>query len=88
MAGMLIDTHVHVWPLDDAPGHRPAEGAKVRHPTEAAPVEWLLEDMAEYGIDRCVLVQSSALAWWSLWQGRRGGRDAGDPARSAGAHAG
>jgi predicted TIM-barrel fold metal-dependent hydrolase len=60
---MLIDTHVHVWPLDDAPGHRPVEGAKVGHPKEAAPVEWLLEDMAEFGVDHCVLVQSSAFGW-------------------------
>ena len=60
---MLIDTHVHVWPLDDAPGHRPVEGAKVRAPEAAAPVEWLLQDMAEFGIDHCVLVQSSAFGW-------------------------
>ena len=46
----VIDTHVHVWPLDDAPGHRPVQGAKVRPPQAAAPVEWLLEDMAEHGI--------------------------------------
>jgi predicted TIM-barrel fold metal-dependent hydrolase len=60
---MLIDTHVHVWPLDDAPGHRPVEGAKVGHPKEAAPVEWLLQDMEEHAIDHCVLVQSSAFGW-------------------------
>ncbi|MBI3969804.1 MAG: amidohydrolase [Chloroflexi bacterium] len=59
----VIDTHVHVWPLDDAPGHRPAPNAKVRPPKEAAPVEWLLEDMAEYGIAHGVLVQSSAFGW-------------------------
>jgi predicted TIM-barrel fold metal-dependent hydrolase len=59
----IIDTHVHVWPLDDAPGHRPAPGAKVRAPTAAAPVEWLLEDMAEADIAHCVLVQSSAFGW-------------------------
>ena len=59
----VIDTHVHVWPLDDAPGHRPVEGAKVRPPQTAAPVEWLLEDMAEYDIPHCVLVQSSAFGW-------------------------
>jgi hypothetical protein len=29
---MLIDTHVHVWLLDDAPGHRPVPDAKVGHP--------------------------------------------------------
>ena len=58
---MLIDTHVHVWPLDDAPGHRPVEGAKVRAPNAAAPVEWLLQDMAEFGSDRCVLVQPSCV---------------------------
>jgi predicted TIM-barrel fold metal-dependent hydrolase len=59
----IIDTHVHVWPLDDAPGHRPAPGAKVRAPAAAAPVEWLLEDMAEADIAHCVLVQSSAFGW-------------------------
>ncbi len=60
---MKIDTHVHVWPLDDAPGHRPVPDAKVRPPAAAAPVEWLLEDMAEQDIDHCVLVQSSAFGW-------------------------
>jgi hypothetical protein len=85
---MLIDTHVHVWPLDDAPGHRPVEGAKVGHPKEAAPVEWLLQDMTEFGIDHCVLVQSSALVWWNVRQDGRGDADAGDPARRPGAHAG
>jgi L-fuconolactonase len=59
----IVDTHVHVWPLDDAPGHWPAPGAKVKPPKAAAPVEWLLEDMAEFRIDHCVLVQSSAFGW-------------------------
>jgi predicted TIM-barrel fold metal-dependent hydrolase len=59
----VIDTHVHVWPLDDAPGHRPAEGAKVRAPKAAAPVEWLVEDMQQFSIEHCVLVQSSAFGW-------------------------
>ena len=59
----VIDTHVHVWPLDDAPGHRPAENAKVRPPKAAAPTEWLVEDMAEFDVERCVLVQSSAFGW-------------------------
>lgn len=58
---MIIDTHVHVWALDDT--HRPAPDAKVRPPTEADPVEWLVEDMATHGVDRCVLVQSSAFGW-------------------------
>ncbi len=58
---MLIDTHVHVWALDAQ--HRPAPGAKVRPPKEAAPVEWLLDDMAAFQIDHCVLVQSSAYGW-------------------------
>jgi hypothetical protein len=83
---MLIDTHVHVWPLDDAPGHRPVEGAKIGPPKEAAPIEWLLEDMAESGIDHCVLVQSSSLVWRRLARSGGGGRDAGDPAGGAGAH--
>lgn len=58
---MLVDTHVHVWALDDQ--HRPAADARVRAPNEAAPVEWLIDDMAEYHVDRCVLVQSSAFGW-------------------------
>jgi predicted TIM-barrel fold metal-dependent hydrolase len=59
----VVDTHVHVWPLDDAPGHRPAADARIRAPKEAAPVEWLVQDMDEYGIQHCVLVQSSAFGW-------------------------
>ena len=58
-----IDTHVHVWPLDDAPGHRPPADAKLSPPDAAAPVEWLLQDMAEYHVAHCVLVQSSAFGW-------------------------
>jgi predicted TIM-barrel fold metal-dependent hydrolase len=58
---VIVDTHVHVWELDDL--HRPASDARVRGPSEAAPVEWLLEDMEECGVDRCVLVQSSAFGW-------------------------
>ncbi|HLH73362.1 MAG TPA: amidohydrolase family protein [Chloroflexota bacterium] len=58
---MLIDTHVHVWALDDQ--HRPAPDARIKPPTEAAPVEWLVADMAHYQIDHCVLVQSSAFGW-------------------------
>ncbi len=60
---MKIDTHVHVWALDDAPGHRPAPDAKVRPPAAAAPVEWLLQDMEEGDITHAVLVQSSAFGW-------------------------
>ena len=58
-----IDTHVHVWPLDDAPGHQPAADSKLSPPEAAAPVEWLLQDMAEYHLAHCVLVQSSAFGW-------------------------
>src|SRR5579859_4408793 len=58
---MLIDTHVHVWALDAQ--HQPAKDARIYPPTEADPVEWLVDDMAAYGIDRCVLVQSSAFGW-------------------------
>ena len=58
---MIIDSHVHVWALDDR--HQPASDARIPHPREAAPVEWLLEDMQRVGIDRCVLVQSSAFSW-------------------------
>jgi predicted TIM-barrel fold metal-dependent hydrolase len=59
----VIDTHVHVWPLDDAPGHRPDPQAKIRPPAAAAPVEWLVPDMEAFGIQHCVLVQSSAFGW-------------------------
>lgn len=58
---MIIDTHVHVWALDEQ--HQPPPGSVLRPPTQAAPVEWLVEDMAEYGIDHCVLVLSSAFGW-------------------------
>jgi len=58
---MLIDTHVHVWALDEK--HRPAPDARVAPPREADPVEWLVEDMEQYQVDRCVLVQSSAFGW-------------------------
>ncbi len=61
MTPIIIDTHVHVWALDDA--HRPAPDAKVRPPMEAVPVEWLIDDMQAFGIDHCVLVQSSAFGW-------------------------
>lgn len=59
----VIDTHVHVWPLDDAPGHRPPPGAKLAPPIAAAPVEWLHHDMDQFGIAHCVLVLSSAFGW-------------------------
>ncbi|CAA9262567.1 MAG: hypothetical protein AVDCRST_MAG77-2753 [uncultured Chloroflexi bacterium] len=59
----IIDTHVHVWPLDDAPGHRPAPDSKIRAPKAAAPVEWLIQDMEEHAIEHAVLVQSSAFGW-------------------------
>jgi predicted TIM-barrel fold metal-dependent hydrolase len=58
---MLIDTHVHVWALDEK--HQPARDARISPPAAAAPVEWLVEDMEEFGIDHCVLVQSSAFGW-------------------------
>ena len=45
----VIDTHVHVWTLDDKPGHQPAVGAKIAWPKGPAPVEWLLEEMDEIG---------------------------------------
>jgi predicted TIM-barrel fold metal-dependent hydrolase len=58
---MIIDTHVHVWALDAQ--HQPFPDAKLRPPKAAAPVEWLLDDMAAFGVDHCVLVQSSAFGW-------------------------
>jgi predicted TIM-barrel fold metal-dependent hydrolase len=58
---MIVDTHVHVWALDDQ--HQPSADAKIGAPAEAAPVEWLIEDMESYPVDHCVLVQSSAYGW-------------------------
>lgn len=58
---MVIDTHVHVWALDER--HQPAKDARIAPPATAAPVEWLVEDMERFGVDRCVLVQSSAFGW-------------------------
>ena len=58
---MLIDTHVHVWALDER--HQPPPDAILPSPTQAAPVELLLEDMAEFGIDHCVLVMASTFGW-------------------------
>lgn len=58
---MIIDTHVHVWELNDQ--HQPAPHAKIAPPRDRAPVEWLLDDMERFHIDHCVLVQSSAFGW-------------------------
>ena len=58
---MIVDTHVHVWALDET--HQPAPDAKISPPSEADPVEWLIEDLESFQIDHCVLVQSSAFGW-------------------------
>ena len=58
---MLIDTHVHVWLLDE--NHNPAVGAKNPPPKSSGSVESLVLDMEEYGVDHCVLVQASAFGW-------------------------
>jgi len=58
---VIIDTHVHVWALDEQ--HQPPPDAIAAPPKEAAPVEWLLEDMEAFGIDHCVLVLMSAFGW-------------------------
>ena len=58
---MLIDTHVHVWALDER--HQPPPDAILPPPTQAAPVELLLEDMAKFEIDHCVLVMASTFGW-------------------------
>jgi predicted TIM-barrel fold metal-dependent hydrolase len=57
----IIDTHVHVWALDER--HQPPPNAILKPPASAMPVEWLLEDMHAYGIAHCVLVTSSAFGW-------------------------
>ncbi len=58
---MIIDTHVHVWALDAT--HQPAPDARIRPPSGPCPVEWLVADMEAFGIDHCVLIQSSAFGW-------------------------
>ena len=59
-AQRLIDTHVHVFCLGNRPGCRPARDSRIEVPTTAVPVEWLLDDMQQYGIAHAVIVQSSA----------------------------
>jgi predicted TIM-barrel fold metal-dependent hydrolase len=63
IAFKVIDTHVHVWALDDKPGHRPDPDARISIPNAAVPVEWLVQDMEQHDIANCVLVQSSAFGW-------------------------
>jgi len=57
----VIDTHVHVWALDEQ--HQPPPDSILPPPREAAPVEWLVEEMPRFGIDHCVLVLASSFGW-------------------------
>jgi L-fuconolactonase len=51
---MIIDAHLHIWRA--IPDH-PNPGATIVSPASDVPVELLNEYMAEYGVDRAVLVQ-------------------------------
>ena len=73
-----IDTHVHVWPLDDAPGHQPAADSKLSPPKAAAPVEWLLQDMRSTmspTASWCRAARSAGTIpiWSSVWNGTPAG---------------
>ncbi|MDA8296719.1 MAG: amidohydrolase family protein [Actinomycetota bacterium] len=56
-----IDTHVHVYRIEDHADLRPLRNASVGIPEQSAPVEWLIEDLHEHKIAAAVLVQHSAL---------------------------
>ena len=56
-----IDTHVHVYRIDNRADLHPLRNASVAIPEQSAPVEWLIEDLRDYGIASAVLVQHSAL---------------------------
>lgn len=58
---MVIDTHVHVWELNDR--HQPPPDAVLPPPRGAMPVELLVEDMRVHGVAHAVLVLSSAFGW-------------------------
>jgi L-fuconolactonase len=58
---VIIDTHVHVWALDEQ--HQPPKDGLFPPPQAGAPVEWLFDDMAAFGIDHCVLIQMSSMGW-------------------------
>ena len=57
---MIVDSHIHVWPLDEK--RQPPAYVKNK-PTAPALVEWLVEDMEKYHIDRAVLIQASVWGW-------------------------
>ena len=60
----IVDTHMHVWAADlkKYPFQHPFDKA-VKPPKIAATVELLLEEMDQYGIDYCVLVQTIYHGW-------------------------
>lgn len=60
---MIIDTHAHVWSANTAAFPFQPILAHVPAPTVPAPVEQLLEDMDEAGVDVTVLVQPSVYGW-------------------------
>jgi predicted TIM-barrel fold metal-dependent hydrolase len=63
VAVVIIDSHVHVWqtPPEAALGGSHPESAG--RPEGPAPVELLVDEMDEHGVDRAVLVQTSFSTW-------------------------
>ncbi|MBI5929724.1 MAG: amidohydrolase [Chloroflexi bacterium] len=51
---MIIDAHLHIW---RATPHYPNPDATIVSPFSDVPIELLADYMAEYGVDRAVLVQ-------------------------------
>lgn len=56
-----IDTHVHVYCIEEPVDLRPLRNAAVAIPEQSAPLEWLIEDLRDYDIAAAVLVQHSAM---------------------------
>ncbi|MBM3834006.1 MAG: amidohydrolase [Verrucomicrobia bacterium] len=60
----IIDTHMHVWSgdLDRYPLAHPYD-ARFKPPPIAATVELLLQEMEQFGMSHCVLVQTISHGW-------------------------
>ena len=62
-ASPVIDTHMHVWPMDPARYPFKPPEPNYRIPTQEGSVELYLEEMKKDGIDRAVLVQERSSGW-------------------------
>ncbi len=60
---MIVDCHVHVWELPPFAPVGPTAPTWNTETKEAGPIEVLVDEMAENGVDAAVLVQSSGSTW-------------------------